>query len=56
MSFMDLLTVAEAARRLDVDPQTVRRWIADGRISAIALPSGQYRLRLDVVEAILEAE
>ena len=53
---MQLLTVAEAARRLDVDPQTVRRWISDGKISAITFPSGQYRLRLDVVEAILDAE
>jgi excisionase family DNA binding protein len=51
----ELLTVEEAARRLKINPQTVRRWIRQGllpaakvgrkewRINAAALPGGEPR-------------
>ena len=36
-----LLTVPEVARLLRKDGSTVRRWIADGDLDAIALPQGR---------------
>jgi predicted site-specific integrase-resolvase len=48
-----LLTTSEVGLKLRVDPETIRRWCATGRIDAIPLPSGQWRIREDVVEAIL---
>lgn len=47
------LTTSEVARELFVDSATVRRWIADGKLPVITLPSGHFRVRREVVEAIL---
>ena len=41
---------------LFVTDETIRRWILDGRLPAINLPSGQKRIRRDDVEAILRGE
>jgi excisionase family DNA binding protein len=49
----DLLTTGEAGRELSVTDETIRRWIADGRLPAITLPSGQFRIRREHVAAIL---
>jgi excisionase family DNA binding protein len=49
----DLLTTREAARELRVDEETIRVWIRDGRLLAITLPSGTYRIRRQVIEDIL---
>lgn len=38
-----LLTTAQVAARLAVDPSTVRRWIEDGRLPATK-PGGQHRI------------
>lgn len=43
-----LISVAEAAARLDVHPITLRRWIADGRI--VAFKVGPVALRLDAAD------
>lgn len=32
---------------------TVSRWIEDGKVAAIRLPSGRYRFRREDVEALL---
>ena len=32
-----MLTVSQAARRVGRDPETIRRWIRDGRLRAIKL-------------------
>lgn len=40
-----LLTRAEVARLLHVDPTTVTRWARDGKLPAIRLPSGHRRYR-----------
>ncbi|WP_033371642.1 helix-turn-helix domain-containing protein [Humibacter albus] len=40
----DLLTVEQVAVRLLVSPRTVRRWIANGSLHAIRLPSGSVRI------------
>ncbi len=51
-----LLTTAELAEQFRVHPSTIRRWIEDGRISAITLPGGLKRYRKSEVEAILAGE
>ena len=50
------LTVADIAERLQVDEQTVRRWIRDGRLVARQLGGkAGYRIRPTDFEAYLEA-
>jgi excisionase family DNA binding protein len=51
-----LLTVAEVADQLRLDPETIRRWAREGRIKAIALPSGLWRFRRSDVEDLLRGE
>ncbi len=57
--YPDLLTINEVARRLRVDPTTVRRWIRDGTLEAIELPGSEkrkkYRVRQQTVDEILGA-
>jgi excisionase family DNA binding protein len=47
------ITIDEAARRLDVCSRTVRRYVADGRLTGYRL--GPYLIRLDAdeVDALL---
>jgi excisionase family DNA binding protein len=52
----ELLTTSEVAEMLRTSSETVRRWAASGQIDAIPLPSGQYRIRRAVVDAILSGE
>lgn len=52
----DLLTTGEAATMLSVTDETIRRWIAAGRIPAITLPSGQFRIAREHVDAILAGD
>lgn len=49
----DYLTYAEAAEILRVSVRTVSRYVADGRIGAVTLPTGRPRLRRADVEALL---
>jgi excisionase family DNA binding protein len=51
-----LLTTGEAALRLHVTDETVRRWIAAGKIPAITLPSGQFRIKEADIDAILAGD
>jgi excisionase family DNA binding protein len=48
-----LLSAAEAADLLGVDPETVRRWARDRKVTHIRLPSGQLRFRLEDIEEAL---
>ena len=50
---MTLLTPEDVGERLGVSAQTVRRWIADGRVEAFRLPSGQYRIDEEQIESML---
>ena len=50
-----LLTVSEAADRLNCRKETIRRYIADGRLPALKLPGGYYRIREEALERCLEA-
>jgi excisionase family DNA binding protein len=49
----DLLTVVEVAKILHVHKRTVQRWIADGKLAAVKLPGGRYRIRAADAEALL---
>lgn len=49
----ELMTPGEVARLFRVDPKTVTRWAAAGRIEAIKTPGGHTRFRRSAVEAAL---
>lgn len=51
-----LLTPAEVAAMFRVDPKTVGRWAAAGRIASIRTPGGHRRIRESEVKALLEGE
>lgn len=48
-----LLTPAEVAEIFRVDPKTVTRWAAAGRLGSIKTLGGHRRFRTSVVEAAL---
>ncbi len=48
-----LLTPGEVATLFRVDPKTVTRWAAAGRISSIRTPGGHRRFRESEVRALL---
>jgi excisionase family DNA binding protein len=48
-----LLTPAEVAARFRVEPDTVTRWAAAGRIPSIKTPGGHRRVRESDVRALL---
>jgi excisionase family DNA binding protein len=52
----DLMTSGEVAELFRVDPKTVTRWAASGRINFILTPGGQRRFRRAEVEAMLRGE
>lgn len=53
----ELLTVHEVAQQLRVDDTTVRRWIKNGVLEAVALPHKglrqAYRIRRSTLDALL---
>jgi len=49
-----LLTPGEVAAMFRVDPKTVTRWAAAGRIGSIRTPGGHRRFRESEVRALLE--
>lgn len=52
-----LMTATEVAEQLRVHPSTLRRWVADGTISAVTLPGTRsLRFRRDDIQAILNGE
>lgn len=56
----NLLTISEVARILRVDDTTVRRWVKQGTLEAVALPhAGErlaYRIRRETLDALLGEE
>lgn len=51
MSESELWTVAEVAEYLRLNPETVRRWIREGRLEAVKLGNGpKAPLRIDGAE------
>lgn len=51
-----LLTPAEVAALFRVDPKTVTRWAASGRITSIRTPGGHRRFRESEVRALLRGD
>ncbi|MFG3342719.1 BldC family transcriptional regulator [Glycomyces sp. NPDC048151] len=51
-----LLTPGEVATLFRVDPKTVTRWAAAGRIGSIRTPGGHRRFRESEVRALLEGD
>ena len=49
-----LLTPGEVAALFRVDPKTVTRWAASGRITSIKTPGGHRRFRESEIRAFLE--
>jgi len=49
-----MLRSGEVARMLGVDRHTVDKWIKEGWIKAVRLPSGRYRIPESEVRRILE--
>lgn len=48
-----LLSTFEAAESLGVHDQTIRRWITDGKLNAIILPSGRKKIPIEEIDKIL---
>lgn len=51
-----LLTPGEVAAMFRVDPKTVTRWAAAGRITSIRTPGGHRRFRESEIQALLRGE
>jgi excisionase family DNA binding protein len=51
-----LLTPGEVATLFWVDPKTVTRWAASGRITSIRTPGGHRRFRESEVRALLRGD
>jgi excisionase family DNA binding protein len=51
-----LLTPGEVASLFRVDPKTVTRWAAAGRINSIRTPGGHRRFRESEVRALLAGD
>ncbi len=51
-----LLTPGEVAALFRVDPKTVTRWAAAGKISSIRTPGGHRRFRESEIRALLASE
>jgi excisionase family DNA binding protein len=48
------VTTGRAARALGVTPNTVKSWIRRGKLRALRLPSGHYRVPIPELERLLE--
>jgi len=45
--------VSTVARLLDVDPRTVRGWIASGRLAAVRVGPRLWKIRRDTLKPLL---
>jgi predicted site-specific integrase-resolvase len=48
-----LLNLSEVARQVGKSPQTIGRWVQDGLLKAIRLPSGLMAVRKSEINAFL---
>lgn len=49
----ELRTTAKAAQYIGVSEQTLRNWATAGRVPYIRLPSGQFRFRIEDLDAMV---
>jgi len=52
----DLVTTGEAARMFAVDVRTMRKYVADGRVTARRTPAGQLRFSRRELLALLDSQ
>jgi putative resolvase len=50
---MDFYRVGRVANLLGVSPRTVRRWVAQGRIRSVRLPTGERRVPAAEIDVML---
>lgn len=55
-NYDELLTPGEVAKCFKVDPKTVTRWAAAGKLASIRTPGGHRRFRASEVKALLNEE
>lgn len=48
----ELLLLAEAAARLQINPQTLRRWADAGRVPVYPTPTGWRRFRAEDIDRL----
>ena len=51
-----LMRTGEVAEMLGVDRHTILRWIREGKVKAIRLPSGRHRIPESEVRKIIEGD
>lgn len=51
----ELLSVGEAAARLGISTDTLRRWERDGRITSLRTPTNHRRYAVADIDTLLEA-
>jgi len=44
--------VKQVSKKLGVSPRTIYRWIEQGRINIVKLPSGRYRVKSDELKRL----
>lgn len=52
MAAEELLTPAEAARRIGVHPRTLKRWALAGKVRHVRYPSGRFKFPATVVDEV----
>ncbi len=57
MNLEQLLTVDEVAEKLKIHPETIRRWLREGRLDGYRISrKGGWRIRQESVTRMLEDE
>lgn len=51
----DYMSTGQAARFLGVSPETVRRWVKEGRAPALVTPGGRHLIHRDEVAKLQPA-
>lgn len=51
-----VLKPSQVAEKFQVTVQTVKNWCRDGKIDAFKLPSGEWRIKLDTCQKIMNGE
>jgi excisionase family DNA binding protein len=52
-ALQDIMTTEEVADAFGVDPKTVTRWVARGRIHSVKTPGGRHRFRRADIDRLL---
>lgn len=50
------LTPNDVARRYDTTPDTIRRWVREGKLPVVRMPSGRMKFRRIDIDALMPEE